>query len=112
MDLDVRIRSIENTLEKLTAAMGVTTSAKVEKSDIDAYLAVMRAAVAVDWGEFCGINDCFKCIVVCRVCRSCTVCNVCSSCKICFECTGCGPCAICLKGTLASGLKEFEGFNM
>lgn len=92
--LDIRLSKIENKLSELTSVLGSRVSeTKASREDIDTYLRVVRAALAVDWGDMCGINDCYKCIQVCKVCRTCEVCVVaCESCGV--ECT-CGPCNIC-----------------
>ena len=64
----------------------------------------VKDRVDADFGEFCGINDCFRprlCSTVCSVCRSCWV-----PCIV--ECT-CGPCN---QGPIiGGGLQRFGGLG-
>ena len=71
----------------------------------DEELAAFRkvSAAAADFGDFCGINDCFRP----RLCSG-SVCVVCRSCwtPCIFECT-CGPCN---QGPIiGGGLQRFGG---
>lgn len=73
----------------------------ISADDIKAYRKV-RDVVAADWGEFCGINDCFRCIIRCL---RCTVrCYTCLRCDV--ECN-CGPCNWGY-GSVAGGLDRFS----
>ena len=83
--LEMRISKIESLLEQ---AVGKRATASFSESELQAYQKV-RDAIAADWGDFCGINDCFRCIIVrCKLCD--VVCDtVCTPCD--FECS-CGPC--------------------
>jgi hypothetical protein len=101
--LDLRLTRIESAIEKLGAAREPVAAAQLSAEEIAAYRKV-RDVIAADYGEFCGINDCFRCIVV-RCVTSCitncvTVCV--RPCDI--ECT-CGPCN--LGGGFTGGLSRF-----
>lgn len=66
--------------------------------------AFRKVSAAANFGEFCGINDCFRC----RVCAVCRVCQVCRVCKVCdFECS-CGPCNV---GGIIGGIGGFNQFG-
>jgi hypothetical protein len=100
--LDLRLQALENRIAG--AARERTRVADLSNEDIATYARV-RDVIAADFGEFCGINDCFRCIVVCRVCEACRVCEVCRVCKVCIlECT-CGPCGVGTAG--GGGLDRF-----
>ena len=63
----------------------------------------VRDVIAADFGDFCGVNDCFRCIVQCiQLCivRCIQVCI--------FECT-CGPCNPGTVGT--TGVSRFGGLG-
>ncbi len=80
-------------LRKLVEAATATSRQAPEFTDeeMKAYRKVSDA-ISSNYGEFCGINDCFRCIAVCRVCQN--LCSVCRVCKVCiFECS-CGPCNV------------------
>ena len=87
------MKELELRLEKIESLLTATASSKTKlenlsEDELKAYKKV-RDVIAADWGEFCGINDCFRCIIVrCIVqCISCDI--VCTPCD--FECS-CGPC--------------------
>ena len=64
----------------------------------------VRDIVAFDPDTVCGINECFKCVNICRVNPVCVA--VCRVCRVCdFECT-CGPCNIGGRGGRFGGLGE------
>ena len=72
--------------------------------EVNAYIKV-RDVIAADYGDFCGINDCFRCLI-CRVCSVCSTCRICRFCDV--ECI-CGPCT--MKGSAMGGLSEFSQFG-
>lgn len=77
----------------------VTGAAPPEFTD-EELAAFKKVSAAVGYGEFYGINDCFRprlCITVCTACRTCFV-------PCLYECT-CGPCN---QGPiLGAGLQRF-----
>lgn len=89
-ELSLRIERIEKLVEGL-AGQRQAQPADLSADEIKAYQKV-RDVIAVDYGRFCGINDCFRCVIV-RCLTACqTVCDiVCEPCDI--ECS-CGPCAV------------------
>lgn len=108
--LEVRLANIERKISELSTALRPKVlEEKAAKEDIDTYLRVLRAALAADWGDFCGINDCFKCIHICRICSGGTqLCRACTVCLICdVECT-CGPCAVYSGALVKKRTAEFE----
>lgn len=109
--LEVRLARIEEKLNILTGSIKPEIlEKKASKEDIDVYLRVLKAGLAADWGEFCGINDCYKCI---RVCDAPVLCNapvLCKICSPCYECT-CYPCVPYSIGSLQKGVKEFESLG-
>jgi hypothetical protein len=111
--VELRLAKIESKLDELAKGMGSGGGQmKASKEDIEAYNRVLRAAVATDWGEFCGINDCSKCIVVvCRQPRLCSI-DICSV-DPCFECS-CGPCnefILGRRGRFGRRAREFESLG-
>ena len=98
--LELRLERIEKLMERaVTARQAEPLSAE----EIAAYRKV-RDVIATDYGEFCGINDCFRCIIV-RCVRICQV--LCD--RICIrpcdiECT-CGPCGF--SGAARGGVRRF-----
>ena len=98
--LEGRIDRLENSLTQRPRREATDLSA----DEISAYLKV-RDVIAADFGEFCGINDCFRCIV-CRICQQ--ACRICQVCRICdVECV-CGPCNI---GGRTGGISDFTSFG-
>jgi hypothetical protein len=85
-----RIERLELEVKELREALGTSGArrrvADISPEDMQAYIKV-RDIVVGDFGDFCGINDCFRCIALCRACQACTVCRACI-----FECS-CGPCS-------------------
>ena len=81
-ELKGRIVELENRLQGRTTRRGDLSSLTPE--ELQAY-AKVRDVLAGDWGEFCGINDCFKCIIA-HCWQPCLRCW-----QPCFECI-CGPC--------------------
>lgn len=97
--LEMRIARLETLVEK---AVATRAPAEISADEVKAYIKV-RDVLAVDWGEFCGINDCFRCIVRCLRCI--TVCELClRRCDV--ECV-CGPCNIA-RGGLRGRLSRFS----
>ncbi|MEE6272306.1 hypothetical protein [Georgenia wangjunii] len=77
-----RIVELENQLKHQSLKREVP---ELSAEDLQAY-AKVRDVIAADYGEFCGINDCFRCIQRCvQVC----VARCIQPCI--YECT-CGPC--------------------
>jgi hypothetical protein len=94
-ELNLRLTKLEQAIGGLAEQRSVTN---LTADEIKAYQKV-RDVMAANWGDFCGINDCFRCVVVrCLRCYT----PLCRRCDI--ECS-CGPCAI---GTLGGGLQRFS----
>lgn len=103
-ELSLRIERIEKLLEGI-AVERAPAAQELTKEELAAFKKV-RDVVAADWGHFCGINDCFRCIVVrCQaLCQ--VVCDViCNPCDV--ECS-CGPCNI---GGLRGRVSRFGGLG-
>lgn len=98
--LELRLAEIEKKLDALATRR--TAVASLSKDEIEAYRKV-RDVLAADWGDFCGINDCFRCVQLCARCVT-TRCIV----RCINECV-CGPCN--LGGGIAGGLGRFEGLG-
>lgn len=97
--LEMKIAQLESAMEKMAATRAPAPAQQLSAEEIAAYRKV-RDVIAADYGDFCGINDCFRCIVV----RCVQVCRVLCDFRPCdIECT-CGPCNI---GSLAGGLRRF-----
>jgi hypothetical protein len=89
-ELSLRIQKIEKMLENLTVERAPTAE-ELTEDEIAAFQKV-RDVISADFGKFCGINDCYRCVVVrCQtVCQ--TVCDIiCNPCDV--ECS-CGPCNV------------------
>jgi hypothetical protein len=95
--LEGRIQNLENAL----ASRQRPEPTSLSEDEVAAYIKV-RDVIAADYGEFCGINDCFR-PIVCRV--ACVVCRICRICDV--ECI-CGPCNI---GGLRGGSGDFMRFG-
>lgn len=103
-ELELQIKELSEKLNAVTGGGGRRV-ADLTEEELATYKKV-QDIVAADWGEFCGINDCFRCIQICRVCRVCQVCQVCVACV--HECS-CGPCS---GGTIGGGgLGRFGGLG-
>ena len=100
--LEMRIAKLEQLLQGAQRQEAVNISA----DEMKAYQKV-RDVIAADFGDFCGINDCFRCIVRCIRCFNCFVCQVCRRCDI--ECS-CGPCGIS-GGGMSGSLGRFSGLG-
>jgi hypothetical protein len=97
--LELRIAQLEKKLAEVATQRQQPTN--LTKEEIAAYQKV-RDVIAADWGEFCGINDCFRCIVTrcnCIVNPRCIV-------RCINECV-CGPCSLGPRLGLG-GLSQFE----
>lgn len=104
-ELSLRIERIEKMIEGIAIERAPVKS-DLTKEEIKAFRKVSDM-VAVDFGHFCGINDCFRCIVVrCQsICQ--VVCdNICNPCDV--ECS-CGPCG--LGGGLRGRVNRFGGMG-
>ena len=83
--LELQIKEIRDLLEAGRARPKISD---ITTEDLQAYVRV-RDVIATDIEE-CGINECYRCIGICRSCRVCS--TICAICRICiFECS-CGPC--------------------
>ena len=98
-DLEAKVAELERRLQLPTRM----AAADLTPEDLRAYQKV-RDVVAADWGEFCGINDCFRCIVV--RCGSGPVVRCVVRCI--NECV-CGPCNVGPYGGGSGG--GFGGFG-
>lgn len=88
-DISERLARLEKLVE--TTAVPRAQASDITPEDLVAFRKV-RDVLAWDPDNTCGINECFKCVAICRTCQVCTV--VCRVCRVCdFECT-CGPCNI------------------
>jgi hypothetical protein len=99
--LELRIVELEKKLELATKR---TSTAKLSAEELKAYTKV-RDILAADYGDFCGINDCFRCVVV--RCGGYTSCVTRCIQRCIQECT-CGPCNI---GYLQQGLNSFSNLG-
>ncbi len=100
--LEMRIGRIEQLVESLA---GRSEATDLSEGEIKAYQKV-RDVIAADWGEFCGINDCFRCIIVRCIQRCITLCDIiCNPCDT--ECS-CGPCGY---GGFRGNLRRFSGMG-
>jgi hypothetical protein len=100
--LEGRIAELENQLAGRAKRAG-PPAAELTQDDLAAFQRV-RDVLATDWGDFCGINDCFRCRI-CRVCTTCVICRVCRVCDV--ECI-CGPCNV---GGMVGGPGGFSSFG-
>lgn len=103
-ELSLRIDRIEKLLTDI-AVERAPVATELTKDEIAAFQKV-RDVVAVDYGKFCGINDCYRCIIT----RCATICQVvcdivCNPCDV--ECS-CGPCNI---GGLRGRVSRFGGMG-
>jgi hypothetical protein len=101
--LDMRIARMEKLVETLVTRAEPT---EISADEMETYKKV-RDVVAVDWGHFCGINDCFRCIVQPCVARCVQTC-IQACIKVCdVECS-CGPCSI---GGLQGNMRRFDNLG-
>jgi hypothetical protein len=101
-----RLNELEGRLERIEKALGSRMRREpvdLSADELNAYLKV-RDVMAADWGDFCGINDCYRC-TICRTCSICVVCRICRFCDV--ECI-CGP---CLRSGLSGGPGDFRQFG-
>jgi hypothetical protein len=99
-ELHLRIQKLESMLEQAIAQR--STVADLSKEEIAAYRKV-RDVIAADYGDFCGINDCFRCHIV----RCSTLCDVRCFRPCDIECT-CGPCRL---GSIGGNLRRFSSLG-
>jgi hypothetical protein len=100
-ELKGRIVELENQLGQ----RGVKrTSEPITPEEMQAF-AKVRDVLAADWGGFCGVNDCFRCIVQ-NCWQPCITRCLPPPCIV--ECT-CGPCNIGAAG--GGGLSRFGGLG-
>ncbi len=98
--LELRIGKIERLLEE---TLTKRASANITAEEMAAYQKV-KDVVAADWGEFCGINDCFRCVIIrCLQCYSGP--SLCRACDV--ECS-CGPCNI---GQFGGSMRRFQNLG-
>lgn len=96
-ELSLRIDALER-----VAVDRTSRATQLSDDEIKAYLKV-RDVVAPDYGQFCGINDCYRCVIVRCISNCQALCDVsCSPCDV--ECS-CGPCNI--GGGLRSRVNRF-----
>jgi len=95
--LELRIGKIERLLEEAVAKRAPT---KITEEEMAAFQKV-RDVIAADWGDFCGINDCYRCVVI-RCLQCFTPTPLCRPCDV--ECS-CGPGNI---GRFGSNLRRFQ----
>lgn len=99
-ELKGRIVELENALKE----RAVNREA-IRPEELEAFMKV-RDVLAADSGDFCGINDCFKCIIA-RCWQLCVLrCYPPPPCI--YECT-CGPCQQSVAG--GGGLARFGGLG-
>lgn len=99
-----KFTKLEGRIEQLEQSLGRPQREPVDISadEMSAYLKV-RDVIAADYGDFCGINDCFRCHTFCRICIVCQICR-----RFCdVECI-CGPCNI---GGRGGGVRDFTQFG-
>jgi hypothetical protein len=94
-----KVAALEKALEM---AQGQSVAADITADDIKSFKKV-RDVIAFDPDNVCGINECFKCVTICRTCAVCRICRVCRVCD--FECV-CGPCNMGGKGGRFGDLGE------
>lgn len=87
--LSMRIAKLEQAIAGVAARAQPTD---LTADELKAYRKV-RDVIAADWGDFCGINDCFRGVISRCITRCVAFCARCI-----YECT-CGPCNL---GGLAS----------
>lgn len=101
-ELKGRIVELENQLREREVKRDISS---ITAEEMQAFVKV-RDVIAGDWGEFCGINDCFRCVI-----QNCGVCIVrCLPPPCIFECN-CGPCGVCQVGRSAGGAGRFAGLG-
>lgn len=96
--LELRIVELEKKLELATRR---ASAAQINAEEMQTYQKV-RDILAADYGDFCGINDCYRCIVL--RCGGVSQCITRCIQRCIFECT-CGPCN---PGVISQGLGTFS----
>lgn len=100
-ELKGRIVELEN---KLSQATTPAAKASVTAEEMQAY-AKVRDLLAADYGDFCGINDCYRPVLRCYS-------NCMTRCisRCIYECT-CGPCNLDPGTMVPGGLQRFGGLG-
>jgi hypothetical protein len=103
------LKALQQRIDKLESMLAQTTKSReatnLTADEIKAYQKV-RDVMAADYGEFCGINDCFRCIIQrCYRCYTPVPIPIPRVCDV--ECS-CGPCNV---GGLGGGLGRFSGLG-
>ena len=98
-ELKGRIVELENRLKGEGAA--AVAEPELTPEEIKAFLKV-RDRLGADWGENCGINECFRPPVLRCISRCVVTCFACH--PVCAECT-CGPCI--MSGGGVGGVSRF-----
>jgi hypothetical protein len=105
--LELRIKELE---DQLKTARARPEPEDISADELQAYLKV-REQLAVDWGDFCGPNDCMP---IRRLCDRCirwpseTISRCVHVCGCIFECF-CGPCNV--GGFGSGGIQRFSGLG-
>lgn len=106
--LEMRIVELEDELKTLRAAR---QPVDISADEVRAYLKV-KDVLRVDWGDFCGINDCARCnIARCGTVGPITRCLCAVECFGCGCVVGCGPCACISAGSLRGSLGRFSSLG-
>lgn len=99
--IEVRLVELEKRLDTATRRAQVTP---LSADEIKAYHKV-REVLAADWGDMCGINDCFRCIIA----RCVTRCVIVTRCVVrCINECACGPCAMSSADVGLGGIARFS----
>jgi hypothetical protein len=103
-NLELRIAELEKKLGSMTRR---STPANISEEEVKAYQKV-RDVLAADYGDFCGINDCFRCGI-----NNCIhLCKLCNLCHFCINECNCGPCSgYSYGGISGGGLSRFSGIG-
>ena len=102
---DEALQALEGRIAALENALAGKTQSRVADLTDDEIAAFKKVqdVIAADYGDFCGITDCYRG----GLCTVCSVCPICRVCRVCiFECS-CGPCNIGPGG----GVGNVGGFN-
>jgi hypothetical protein len=102
--LEARIVELE---QKLAAVPTRPQATQITAEEVQAFHKV-KDLIATDWGEFCGINDCFRLCVRCQGGGGTASFRCITRCI--NECV-CGPCSVCAGGGFGSGGGTFGGFG-
>ena len=103
-ELKGRIVELESKLAEAQKGAARKPAVDITPEEMQAYVKV-RDVMAADWGDSCGINECYRCIVV-RCYQPCIVRCIYTCIN---ECT-CGPCNID-PFVFQGGLQRFGGLG-